>query len=242
MPVAEAFKCASVAGFLFNQTFFEMKEKILEALKTTYAKLGLSDEAFDGVASLLEKTVTEESQIATAIGGDEVQTLLKTIQGNIDSWRNKFYDTDRALKDYKKAHPETSGKEGDKGGEGDGNEPEWAKTLRQQNETLLSKMKERDDAERNTAALANVRESLKTKGCVNEGVLALVLDKFALGKDETEDAATERLKARYDTSYTAIFGTAPVPPVGGGSGEPKPAYDAMRKSLADQGYLPKENK
>ena len=57
-----------------------MKQKIIAALKTAYAKLGLSDEAFDGVASLLEKTVAEESEIATAVGGDNVKNLLTTIQ------------------------------------------------------------------------------------------------------------------------------------------------------------------
>lgn len=43
-----------------------MKEKILAALKTNYAKLGFSQKALDGVAAFLEKTVNDDSQIETA--------------------------------------------------------------------------------------------------------------------------------------------------------------------------------
>lgn len=58
-----------------------MKEKILVALKTKYKTFAFSDKAFEGVADYLFKTVTEESQIETAIGG--VERLLKSFQGEI---------------------------------------------------------------------------------------------------------------------------------------------------------------
>lgn len=48
-----------------------MKEKILVALKTKYKTFGFGDKAFDGVADYLSKTVTEESQIETAISGSK---------------------------------------------------------------------------------------------------------------------------------------------------------------------------
>ena len=38
-----------------------MKEKILVALKTKYSNLGFGAKALDGVASILEKSVTDES-------------------------------------------------------------------------------------------------------------------------------------------------------------------------------------
>lgn len=44
-----------------------MKEKILVALKTKYSNLGFGAKALDGVASILEKSVTDESQIETAV-------------------------------------------------------------------------------------------------------------------------------------------------------------------------------
>ena len=64
-----------------------MKEKILVALKTKYKTFGFGDKAFDGVADYLSKTVTEESQIETAIGG--VEGLLKVFQGEVDFVRNE---------------------------------------------------------------------------------------------------------------------------------------------------------
>jgi hypothetical protein len=59
-----------------------VKENILTALKTKYKNLGFGDKAFDGVADYLSITVTEESQLETAIGG--VEPLLKAFQGDID--------------------------------------------------------------------------------------------------------------------------------------------------------------
>ena len=64
-----------------------MKAKILTALKTRYGNLGFGDKAFDGVADYLSKTVTEETQIETAIGG--VESLLKAFQGDIDKVRGE---------------------------------------------------------------------------------------------------------------------------------------------------------
>lgn len=59
-----------------------MKDKILTALKTKFKTLGFGEKAFDGVADFLSKTVTEEKDIETAIGG--VEPLLKAFQGDAD--------------------------------------------------------------------------------------------------------------------------------------------------------------
>lgn len=64
-----------------------MKEKITSALKTKYSNLGFGDKAFDGVADYLSKTVTEETQIETAIGG--VESLLKAFQSDTDRVRTE---------------------------------------------------------------------------------------------------------------------------------------------------------
>lgn len=65
-----------------------MKEKILSALKTKYSNLGFSQKAFDGVASYLEKTVSDESQIETAASG--VEPLLKVFQAESDRARTEY--------------------------------------------------------------------------------------------------------------------------------------------------------
>lgn len=65
-----------------------MKEKILSVLKTKYSNLGFSPKAFDGVASYLEKTVSDESQIETAASG--VEPLLKVFQAESDRARTEY--------------------------------------------------------------------------------------------------------------------------------------------------------
>ena len=78
---------------------YSMKEKILVALKTKYKTFGFGDKAFDGVADYLSKTVTEESQIETAIGG--VEGLLKAFQGDIDTVRNEKSGLQKQLDELK---------------------------------------------------------------------------------------------------------------------------------------------
>lgn len=76
-----------------------MKEKILVTLKMKYKTFGFSDKAFDGVADYLSKTVTEESQIETAIGGSE--RLLKSFQGEVDFVRNEKSGLQKQLDELK---------------------------------------------------------------------------------------------------------------------------------------------
>lgn len=66
-----------------------MKEKIIQALKQEYKNLGVSDGAFDGVASLIEKTIAEESAIADGVKDPLVSTLLKSIQSDVDKERGE---------------------------------------------------------------------------------------------------------------------------------------------------------
>ena len=77
-----------------------MKEKILLALKTKYAALGLSDKVLDGVAESLSKTVTDENGIGTAVDG--VESILKTFQSNFDQLRNENSGLQKKLEELKK--------------------------------------------------------------------------------------------------------------------------------------------
>ena len=77
-----------------------MKTKILVALKTKYKTFGFSEKAFDGVADYLSKTVTEDTQVETAIGG--VKELLKAFQGDVDFVRNEKSDLQKQYDDLKK--------------------------------------------------------------------------------------------------------------------------------------------
>lgn len=223
-----------------------MKEKILAALKTAYAKLGLSDKAFDGVASLLEKTVTDEAQIATAISGDEVKALLTAIQGQVDSLRNKLSDKEKELNDYKEAHPETTPPATPPATPPSETEPEWAKTLRQSVETLANAQAARDKADKAAADLASVKEKLKAKlGAVHDGLFDLTLAGFALGDKETIDDAVTRLETAYNANIKKVFGDGPIPSLGNGikpgGGEYKPGmFKELHDTLVGRGEIAEE--
>ena len=65
------------------KNYVHVKDSIISALKNKYSNLGFSEKTFTGVADYLAATVTEETQIETAITG--VEPLLKAFQGDIDS-------------------------------------------------------------------------------------------------------------------------------------------------------------
>ena len=84
-----------------------MKKKIAEALKTKYKSFGLSNEAWDRIASAKEETVTEESQVETAIKDAETMKLIaQELQKMRDSEIQKRTDLQRVHDDYKAKHPE----------------------------------------------------------------------------------------------------------------------------------------
>lgn len=126
-----------------------MKEKILVALKTKYKTFGFGDKAFDGVADYLSKTVTEESQIETAICG--VEGLLKSFQGDIDTVRNAKSGLQKELDELKKKI-ENADKDKDK--DKDKDVPAWAQALIDSNKTLSEKLTayeaEKAQAQRNS--------------------------------------------------------------------------------------------
>lgn len=86
-----------------------MKEKILAALKTKYSNLGFGAKALDGVAAILEKSVTDESQIETAISG--VEPFLKVFQSEADRARTE-YNALKGQYDELKAKSEASSADG----------------------------------------------------------------------------------------------------------------------------------
>lgn len=214
-----------------------MKAKIFAALKTAYAKLGLSDEAFDGVASLLSKTVTEESQIATAIGGDDVVGLLKTIQGQVDSWKNKYHDKSKEMDAYKAAHPE---KPAEPPTAPQNEEPEWARKLREQNEEIIAEQNRVKAAEKQRQSETNVKAALEKAGCTNPGILRLTMKGFALGENETEEQAVTRLTADYNQNVKDAFGDGNIPPIGAGvpTADPHQVAEEMNAILEQNGLLP----
>lgn len=220
-----------------------MKQKIIDAFKTKYLSFGLSNEAIDRIASALEKTVTEEEEIAEALAKVDTMNLIASeLQKMRDKEIQTRTDLQNSFNAYKEKHPETTPPPTPP--KKDEQEPEWAKTLREQNEKLLKRQQDEDAAKAQKELIARLEAGLKKAGCVNAGILSGVLKGVALQKDETEDAAIERLKGDYNASVKAIFGDGPIPPAAGGSafGDAKTALDKKNAFLRQQGLLPEPEK
>jgi hypothetical protein len=217
-----------------------MKDKILNALKTTYAKLGLGDKAFDGVATFLEKTITDENEIVTRIKGDDVEKLLKAFQGETDSLRTARVKAEKDLEDYKKAHPSAPEKEEVK------EEPEEDPVYKAALERLAAieaKYAEMDKKAKRDAVVSGVRERLKQANCTSEPILDLILSGVEVGDNDTADTLAESMKSAYQEKYKLFYGNGAVPPIGGGDqSEPykKGKFAGVVNGLVEEGALPNE--
>jgi len=192
-----------------------MKTKILNALKTEYSKLGLGDKAFDGVASFLEKTITDENDIITSIKGDGVVALLKSIQGESDSLRNARVKAERDLEDYKKSHPDSTPKEPEqKEPEKPEINPQLAKFMADFEE-MKTRYAQKEESERRATMMSDVRRKLEESNRGHNAILNLVLKNPEIAKDDTAETLSDRLSKEYDAQYKAFYGDGIVPPFGG---------------------------
>lgn len=216
-----------------------MRKKIAEALRNRYANLGLTEKAFDGVAGMLEKTVTEESQIQSAIESEEVSALLKSIQGETDALRTARAQAQKELDDYKKSHPETKKPEEGSGGTGGGENAELLKQLK----SIQDRLDERDRREKSERMFSDVDRLMKEKGATNDFIRRMTLRDMKTGEGDTAETLAEKYRADYDRNFKEAYGTGPTPPAGGGgSGEEFKSgeYSAFVDSLRKEGLIPEK--
>ena len=181
-----------------------MKTKLLTALKTEYAKSGLSDKAFDGVASVLVKTVTKEDEIDGVVKADETKTLIKAYQTDTDKVRTEKANLQAEFDKYKKEHPEAVPLTPP-------TENEETKKLLERIEALENENKEAKAKATRAEKVASIRAKMKDGGSDNDNILDLVLDKAEFKDDEKVDDIATRLKADYDSTFTKFYGDGPVP-------------------------------
>jgi hypothetical protein len=75
-------------SFINNiDNLYKMKDKILIAIKTKYANLGLSAKTLEGFANILVATITDEEQIETAVNG--LESFAKLAQSEADRVRQE---------------------------------------------------------------------------------------------------------------------------------------------------------
>lgn len=218
-----------------------MKTKIAKALKTKYASKGLSDKALDGVAAFLEKTVTEESQIDAAISEASVEALLNVYQSEADALRNQKAQAEKALAEYKAAHPEL-GQEPPK--EEKPND-QTAEILKQLNE--LKARAEREDAfKRQSEMITGVRKALKDGNRGVDALLDIVLKDAVISKDDTVETLTKRYGEEYDTQYRKLYGDGAIPPFGSAFKGPqagdKSDFSSVVNRLREEGKLAHKDK
>lgn len=79
-------------------------DTLLAALRTRYASLGLGDGVLDNVATQLAASVTEESQIETAVSG--VEPMLRLLQSELDKGRNAAAGLKHRVAELEKAEAE----------------------------------------------------------------------------------------------------------------------------------------
>ena len=213
-----------------------MKTKLLTALKTEYAKSGLSDKAFDGVASVLVKTVTKDDEIDGVVKSDETKALIKAYQTDTDKVRTEKANLQAEFDKYKKEHPET---EPPKPTETE--DPE-IKKMKEEIANLKKANEEKDKKAARAEMLATIRTKMKEQGSDNDNILDLVLDKAEWKEDETADDIATRLKTDYDAKYTKFYGDGPVPH---NHKTTVPEYtgtedDDFAETLRKEGKLPKK--
>lgn len=203
-----------------------MKEKILNALKTKYKTFGFSDKAFGGVADFLSKTVTEESQVETAISG--VEGLLKSFQGEVDFVRNEKSGLQKEL-DELKAKQVDPPKPADPPKPDDDLDAKIAAAVAAANKPYIDKLQGYEAKERQSA-----RENLIQKKASELGIPDWrIKEGFILKEDASEDDISSVLASVKQNIVTAGLGGRQGFPI---NAEEKPSNEQTDAILNKMGY------
>lgn len=211
-----------------------MKEKIVKELKNKYSNLGLGEKAFNGVASFLEKTVTNEDDIANAVAGDDVKALLTAIQGETDKLRADKAAAEKALREAKEG--------GEHKTEEDSEVAKLIKQMQTEQAALKLQLEQSQKAARTKEILNGVREKMRSAGSDNDFILNIVLKNAEVGDTDTVDSLAEKFKASYDENYKQAYGDSPVPRGGAhrSEGYKKGDFADAVQMLKNEGMLPQE--
>lgn len=218
-----------------------MKTKILNALKTEYAKLGLGDKAFDGVASFLEKTITDENNIVTRIKEDDVKALLKGFQGDSDVIRAARLKAEKDLDDYKKAHPDKA-EQDPAPGQKDANAQILAelKAMREENKAIKEQMEANKLQLQRDAIREKVVAKLKNGQRNWDISVKDALRDCKFEDTDTEDTFLDKLKTAAMESYKDHYGDGVIPGISTGKPDTKDDPDEFKagRDMLDPALFP----
>lgn len=229
-----------------------MKKKIEDALRTEYASLGLSDKTIGRLADYVQGKVEKEEDIATAVKGDDVKLIAKSIQGEIDGLKRAKETAENALADYKAKHPE---KDPDPDPDPDPNQqkPDIAKIVADAVAAAVKPVQDAFETFKSQTTAKEAKTMAKTKFYENKWTT-----KFKEEADDAWERADELNAAKGDsmtqeeltTKATEYFNklvqrkgadaTKPFEDDGGGSGNFD--FSKQAKYLEGEGLIPKEEK
>ena len=232
-----------------------MKKKIAEALKTKYKSFGLSNEAWDRIASAKEETVTKEEDIEAGISDVATMDLIaKELQKMRDSEIQKRTDLQREHDDYKAKHPEGGGGSGDgEGNKGGLTAEQIAELIKNGVADGIKDIKDAFETFKSQTTAKEAKTLAKTKFYENKWTT-----KFKEEADDAWERADELNAAKGDsmtqeeltTKATEYFNklvqrkgadaTKPFEDDGGGSGSFD--FSAQAKYLEGEGLIPEEKK
>lgn len=227
-----------------------MKKKIEDALRTEYASLGLSDKTIGRLAEYVQGKVEKEEDIATAVKGDDVKLIAKSIQGEIDGLKRAKETAENALADYKAKHPE---KDPDPDPDPDPNQqkPDIAKIVADAVAAAVKPVQDAFETFKSQTSAKEAKALAKTKFYENKWTT-----KFKEEADDAWERADELNAAKGDsmtqeeltTKATEYFNklvqrkgadaTKPFEDDGGGSGSFD--FSKQAKYLEGEGLIPKE--
>lgn len=227
-----------------------MKQKIIDALKTKYKSFGLSNEAYDRIASALEKTVTKEEEIADAIAKVETMNLIATeLQKMRDTEIQRRTDLQREHDDYKAKHPE---KDPDPNPDPDPQKPDIAKIVADAVAAAVKPVQEALDAYKaqNTAkeAVATAKEAFyankwttKYKDEADDAWEIATKLNDAKGGKMTHDELVTEVTALFNKAVQRKGVDATKPFEAEGNKPDKFDFSDQAKYLESEGLIPKKD-
>lgn len=224
-----------------------MKKKIEDALRTEYAGLGLSDKTIGRLAEYVQGKVEKEEDIATAVKGDDVKLIAKSIQGEIDGLQKAKKKAEDDYADYKAKHPEK--KEGE--GEGEKN-PDIAKIVADAVAAAVKPVQEALDAYKaqNTAkeAVATAKEAFyankwttKYKDEADDAWEIATKLNDAKGGKMTHDELVTEVTALFNKAVQRKGVDATKPFEAEGNKPDKFDFSDQAKYLESEGLIPKKD-
>lgn len=204
-----------------------MKEKILNALKSSVKNTTISDKTFDAYATLIASTVTEESQIQDAVS--KFAPVIEITQGDIN----------HQLASAVKAKTDTKADV-----KNDAFDPEKLSSLLQEaiNKAvtpLQEKITSFETNSKHANMKADVKQKLMKEYNLNEKVCDLTLSKIKIDRTSTSDELFKTALADVNETLIATVGTPAQPTVIPNTNVATNPFESFKTELQNKGVIPK---